>query len=230
MEMIEVIKSDYERWKKADADWVDATLELAKHLAEARRERSSNEEFSAWLDRDCGLSGKINKDDRIGFIQIGKNLELARIIIEEGKSRSINLIGREIKIRCRTQFDNTATTDQPKLEIVKRCCVKCRENEASTGKTDCASCRNEMRKTSRSSSKKKHEPKRLKPIPVAPPDSFLIDLVNGIRQRRKEARDVKGRNKSWTHIGINIVEMRDILDWIEKTLDDKIQELTRAVS
>lgn len=77
---------------------------------------------------------------------------------------------------------------------------------------------------------KSKEPKKLKPIPVAVDEPFLIDLVNEIRRRRKEASDVKGKNKSWSHHGIKITDLSCLLDWIERTVDDKIQELTRAVS
>jgi Protein of unknown function (DUF3102) len=79
------------------------------------------------------------------------------------------------------------------------------------------------------SKKKRCEPK-LKPKPIAPDDAFLIDFRESIVRMRKEANDVKNKNKQWSHHGINITRISAILDWVVKTLDDKIEELTRAAS
>jgi len=67
---IETIKLAYERWQKADAEWIDRMLELAAVLAEARREYKSNNDFGIWL-RHNGI--KINKDDQGALIHIGEN-------------------------------------------------------------------------------------------------------------------------------------------------------------
>ncbi len=71
---------------------------------------------------------------------------------------------------------------------------------------------------------------RLKPKPIAPDEPFLLDLLENIKRWRKEASDVKGKNKQWTHYGIKIADLSCILDRIERMIDDKIQELTRAAS
>ena len=67
---IEFIKIAYERWQKADAEWIDRTLELASALATARREHKSDNDFGIWLEKN-GI--KINSKDRGALILIGKN-------------------------------------------------------------------------------------------------------------------------------------------------------------
>lgn len=236
---MEKIKQAYDRWKRAEGEWIEATLDLATVLREARDEHGSNNEFGAWLQRNSFT--ELGKDDRAALIGIGEHLELARQVIERSESRSVRLLWRELEMRLRSvaktdseqpekRFRNVAKPDsEPSnvTELPPRICSKCNVNEAAFGHSWCKRCKGAPPAQKRKSSKPQ---KRLKPLPIAPPDSFLIALLDDIRRMRKEARDVKGRNKMWTHHGINIAEMRAILDKIEQIIDDKIQELTRAAS
>jgi len=98
---LEVIKEriarGYERANKGGQEWVEGSLELAAALREARDNIPSNITFKGWL-----LANKLdfyNKNDRQALISFGDNLEVARTVLTETKSRSYDLIWRENKNR-----------------------------------------------------------------------------------------------------------------------------------
>jgi len=246
---IETIRNAYDRWQKADSEWIETTLDLGRLLAEAKKEHVGNNEFGAWLDLHCNFGGVKFRNQRSAFVEIGENQELARTIMEQTLTRSIELIGREVKIRCQNHSDNNSTgvkircrnrfdtnstaSENPSEKLTPRLCVQCKENHAAVGRMLCQPCLRiqKSNSTPRALSRKKGGKKghgKLERLPITPPDSFLIELVDEIRKRRKEAGDRIGRNKSWSHHGIRIADMVDILDWIVNTIDGKIQELTRA--
>src|SRR5262245_36736859 len=47
---IEMIKQAYERWQKADSEWIEAILDLATKLAAARGEHKGDQDFGLWLE------------------------------------------------------------------------------------------------------------------------------------------------------------------------------------
>jgi hypothetical protein len=67
-------------------EWVEATLELAAALAEARAKFPSDQKFSAWL-REKKISD-LDANARVALIKIGQNVEKARPALEATARRS----------------------------------------------------------------------------------------------------------------------------------------------
>lgn len=114
-DMANKIKIAFDRWQSANIDWIEATLELAKLLYEARQEHASNDEFSTWLDLN-GLRG-ISHQDRSGFVGLGSDVEIARHVLQETDRRSIRHIWAEYRDRF-THLGKT-TSHESKTEPVR---------------------------------------------------------------------------------------------------------------
>lgn len=82
-----------ERAERSIQEWIDATLELAAVLAEARARFPDNRAFSVWLaENDMDMLGK---NDRAALIGFAGNLAVARRVLEETHRASWQLIWRE---------------------------------------------------------------------------------------------------------------------------------------
>jgi hypothetical protein len=87
------IKDDLERREQGKDQWVEATISLCQHLAEARGKFRDNISFGQWFD-DSGI--QINEHDRAAAIAMGKQIEIARQVLEKTERRSLKHIhGKE---------------------------------------------------------------------------------------------------------------------------------------
>ena len=89
-QIAERIRAAYDRAAKGEREWIAGTLELAEALTEGRERFPDNGHFSHWLiDQDLDAIGA---NDRAALIGMGKNLEVAKAVLEETQSRSWQLI------------------------------------------------------------------------------------------------------------------------------------------
>jgi hypothetical protein len=113
---IEPIKLAYERWRKADAEWIDRTLELAAALAQARREHKSDNDFGIWLKKgEVGVS----EMDRKALIHFGRDLNLARQILNATESRSPQMIWKRFR-QAEKRSGRTTRPDSAKSKKDKK--------------------------------------------------------------------------------------------------------------
>jgi hypothetical protein len=91
----------FERSECSFVDWIEATLEMAATLREAREQFKNDREFSIWLaTNDLNMH---NHDDRAALINMGRNPDLTRIVLQETQRQSLRLIWRdEIAPRVRS--------------------------------------------------------------------------------------------------------------------------------
>lgn len=91
------------------ADWVDATLDLAQALAEARALRASDQDFGNWLDQN-GFT-YIGKNDRAALIGMATDFKAARQMLEATDRTSWQHIWKENRQKFRN--GNAAIPTQP---------------------------------------------------------------------------------------------------------------------
>ena len=86
------INGDLQRREHSHTDWVEATLDLCIHLATARQQFSADQAFGRW----CGDSGfgdnVISHQDRAAAIDMGRDPDRSRLILEKTERRSLRLI------------------------------------------------------------------------------------------------------------------------------------------
>src|SRR5262245_49444168 len=91
------IISAHERVLKNDDDWVNASLDLALALREAKALVPSDMTFSGWLTTNqCSF---YNKDQQGSLIGMAAQPELMRVVLSEAKVRSYEVIWREHRQR-----------------------------------------------------------------------------------------------------------------------------------
>ena len=87
------IKDDIDRREQGKDQWVEATISLCQHLAEARGKFKDNISFGQWFD-DSSI--QLNEHDRAAAIAMGKQIEIARQVLETTERRSLKQIhGKE---------------------------------------------------------------------------------------------------------------------------------------
>jgi hypothetical protein len=69
-------------------EWIEIKLSLCAELADARTEFRADRTFGDW----CGTHFDISRHDREAYIVMGRDLELAREVLENTDRRSIQLI------------------------------------------------------------------------------------------------------------------------------------------
>jgi hypothetical protein len=90
-ELAEAIRRDLSQLEANASQWVDVTLTLAQHLAEARGKLKQDKDFHEWL----GVHKLyLNAKDREALLHMAKEPELARKILQQTKRRSYQLIWR----------------------------------------------------------------------------------------------------------------------------------------
>jgi hypothetical protein len=90
------IRADLGRQDHGREEWIEATLDLCHHLAEARAEIRTDVDFGRW----CETQGfDLNPHDRAAAIEMGRHLEQARQVLQVTERRSIRYIyDREFRI------------------------------------------------------------------------------------------------------------------------------------
>ena len=84
------------------AEWVNASLEIASCFAEARS-RFNKMLFTEWLDK--GKRRGVSREDRLAFIGLGGDLNLAREVLEKTTRNSYQYIWKEEKHRFPAKED-----------------------------------------------------------------------------------------------------------------------------
>lgn len=95
-ELAQWIKAAWTRVKSSRSEWVEASVELAGLLVQARRSRSGDREFGAWLEAN---DIDINHSDRSALIHLGQDLETMRRVLDQTDRRSYQLIWEEARAR-----------------------------------------------------------------------------------------------------------------------------------
>lgn len=94
-ELANQIKAASARLITSRAEWIEASIELARLLHQARSRFAANDvAFGEWLDRHHIL---IHKNDRSALINLGQNLESMRIVLQETDRVSYRLIWRDVE-------------------------------------------------------------------------------------------------------------------------------------
>ena len=79
------------RSSRADADWKDATFELAIELAAAKKELRTNQAFGRWCNEHFG-DNRLSHQDRAALVRWGEDPEGTRAMLVNETSRSIQRI------------------------------------------------------------------------------------------------------------------------------------------
>lgn len=104
------INADLLRRDYGHAEWVDATLNLCKHLAEARVQFSDNIGFGHWCEDNGFGKNVLSHQDRAAAIQMGRNPETAALVLEATERSSLQHIHRE---EFKLQYVPKPTEDEP---------------------------------------------------------------------------------------------------------------------
>jgi hypothetical protein len=88
------IKAAYGRLNQARAEWVEASVELAKLLCDARSRMTSDNAFGDWL---MDNSIPIGKNDRAALLNLGVNLTGMRQALENTSRSSYQLIWGDVQ-------------------------------------------------------------------------------------------------------------------------------------
>jgi hypothetical protein len=83
------IRADLERRDQSWEGWIETTLDLCQHLAEARAAIRDNITFNQWCNRQ---GFRLNDDDRAAAVAIGKDIAKARAVLERTERRSLRYI------------------------------------------------------------------------------------------------------------------------------------------
>ena len=84
-----LIRLDISRREESKEHWVEATLDLCRHLADARAEFKGDAEFGRWFEES---RIKLNKDERAAAIHMGEDIDRAREILLATDRRSLKQI------------------------------------------------------------------------------------------------------------------------------------------
>jgi hypothetical protein len=108
------IKDDLGRRENVREQWVAATLDLCRHLAEAREQFKADKAFSAWLTASGLGEDALSKDDRASAIAMGEDLKTAEKVLASTERRSLQMIYRkEFRVRSATKPDKPPKPKAP---------------------------------------------------------------------------------------------------------------------
>jgi len=86
------IKDDLSRRESVREQWVAATLDLCKHLVEAKEQFKATKQFSEWLAANNLGDDVLGHQDRAAAIAMGEDLKLAGKVLAATERRSLQLI------------------------------------------------------------------------------------------------------------------------------------------
>lgn len=92
-QLVKLIKAALLRRDASRSEWIDASVELAGLLCEARRRYPANERFSKWLEENDIV---IDRNDRAALLQLGQNVKAMRVILERTDSTSYRYIWQDV--------------------------------------------------------------------------------------------------------------------------------------
>jgi hypothetical protein len=92
--LITEIKKAMSNLGKSRQEWIEASIELASRLCQAKNKYPGKNEFGDWLrHHEIGL----DEHDRIALLNLGKNLAAMRLALSKTKRNSYQLIWRDVK-------------------------------------------------------------------------------------------------------------------------------------
>ncbi len=110
------IKTDLERRQQGREEWIAGTLDLCRHLAEARGQFKADQEFSQWLVSNGFTEAVLSRDDRAAAIAMGKDLKAAEQILADTERRSLQHIYRkEFRVRYVTKPTKPRKPPKPRI-------------------------------------------------------------------------------------------------------------------
>jgi hypothetical protein len=109
------IRHGFQRMNAGGAEWVEGALQTAEALREGRDAVPSDIGFGAWL-KQKGLD-TFPKNERTALINLASDIEIARTVLTETKSRSFRLIWQEN--RSRFPSSGKPRTSKPKRRYVR---------------------------------------------------------------------------------------------------------------
>jgi hypothetical protein len=132
-ELAKALRIALDRDTEVREEWIDNKLQIIELLVRARRQFRDNERFGDWLkDNDLGEHpgpGRrgINKTERAAALNLGRDLVLARRVLEESNSWSIELIWNanqgsyndclSVQNVLNTKSQETASQDNSLVEV-----------------------------------------------------------------------------------------------------------------
>jgi hypothetical protein len=93
-QLVKQIKAALTRRDQSRVDWIDASVELAGLLCEARARYPADQKFSHWLDEHEIV---LSDHDRAALLKLGQNLEAMRVILDRTDSVSYQHIWRDVQ-------------------------------------------------------------------------------------------------------------------------------------
>src|SRR5262245_56619366 len=98
------IRGDLSRRTESREQWIEATLDLCIHLAEARAQFKADIEFGQWCGENGFGDNVLNKDDRAAAIAMGGHLDETPDVLQLTDRRSLQHIYRhECRFRHATK-------------------------------------------------------------------------------------------------------------------------------
>jgi hypothetical protein len=91
--LVERVRAAFVRFERATTERVEATLDLAAALAEARARFPADQEFSIWIAQH--ELDYVGSHDRAALISMGNSLEVSREVLQETRRTSLRLIWSE---------------------------------------------------------------------------------------------------------------------------------------
>jgi len=95
-ELVIQIKTALARRDKSREEWIDASVDLAGLLCEARARYPAHQKFSDWLDKH---DIEIKPDDRAALLNLGLDMRAMRIILQQTDRTSYRYIWNEAKLQ-----------------------------------------------------------------------------------------------------------------------------------
>lgn len=106
------IKDDLGRRESVREQWVATTLDLCKHLAEAREQFKANKDFAAWLTAKHLGEEVLGHQDRAAAVAMGEDLKAAEKVLASTERRSLqHIYAKEFRL---THVSKTAAPPKPK--------------------------------------------------------------------------------------------------------------------
>ena len=92
--LVDRVRAGHQRAERGGQEWIEGVLEMASAMHEARdRFQNDDRRLGIWtIENEIDF---FNQDDRNALVNMGAHLELARIVLEEARRRSFQLIWRE---------------------------------------------------------------------------------------------------------------------------------------
>ena len=110
------LRRSLDRWRAATEEWIEATLDLAGQLWQARQQFTGDREFGYWLVEN--EMDDLGKNDRAALIGMGQHLELSRRTLEDTERSSPRYVWEDVikpKLLSLSRESTSTSTSTPEL-------------------------------------------------------------------------------------------------------------------